>query len=128
MSNEDDSQTKLEKLIEKAMANAESDRAELNKFIANLLKESISRPNTAKDEFGNKIEVLKNHELAPLLVKQYETKIKANEQLIKLANILQKDRVTRSREDDSLLESFDPDDLYEDIENEEHVLKFSKEE
>lgn len=120
------SQSKLDKLIEQAMNNAVDDRDEINKFIANLLKESLSRPNKKKDEFGHDEMVLKNHELAPLLIKQYETKLKANEQLIKLANILQKDRAARSKEEEDFLDSFDADNMYESIESEEVVLSIDE--
>ena len=68
----------LDDLIATALKNAEDDRNEINKFIGNLLKESLQRPSETTNEFGESTQTLKNHELAPLLIKQYETKIKAN--------------------------------------------------
>lgn len=124
---EKNEEVSLDHLIKKALENAEEDRNEINKFIANLLKESIQRPSNTKNEFGDSVQTLKNHELAPLLIKQYETKIKANEQLIKLASILQKREGAKSQEDEDFLLNFDSGDFYEKLEEEEKVVSKKEE-
>ena len=108
----------LEEVIKAAIDNVENDRQELDTFIAALVSESNARPATEANEFGAQKMVLKKHDIATLMAKQYEVKAKMNDQLIKLASIIQKRDAVTSNDDDDFINNFKSDSFYDKIEEE----------
>lgn len=94
-----------EELVEIALANATEDREEIDDHIIDLEQEASGRKSD-----------IKYHDMAKLMAKYYEAKQRANEQIVKLANILQKREKVKEDEDYVFEEG-----IFDEIGSEIHV-------